>query len=89
MATVLTPTREQWEQLREIGVLDDQAVVLVHPDVAFELEERGIQVPQWSNYDFGGEADTWLDVVTVSQHMFVDGLLEAAGFDPYEEEDGD
>lgn len=67
MARVVTPTAEQWDMLRDLGFFSDMSLILVHPEAA---EKHGIvdDDERLEDYEFGGEADIWMDVVTATGH---------------------
>jgi hypothetical protein len=73
MATIVTPTEEQWETLREIGIFDEADILLVSPAAQKEL---GLDDPEkleefskkMENYDFGGGPDISMDVAATTRH---------------------
>ena len=58
--------------------LDDDGVILIHKIVADKLEKEvgysvdGIFLP---GYDFGGEADKWVDIICDEQHFAYQTIL--------------
>lgn len=74
MARAITPTIEQWDMLRELGLFSDTNFVLFHPEAA---KKHGIvdDDERYDGYEFGGEADVWVDIVTESgSHSALDYL---------------
>jgi len=74
MAGVITPTVEQWEQLRDMGFFSERQIVLVHPVPAkeFNIVEDDKRL---EDYDYGGEPDVWLDIVTeTGNHCVLDEI---------------
>lgn len=63
MAHVIIPTKDQWDMLSEMGLFSDRGIILIHPDTAkkYEIVENDKRV---ENYNFGGEPDCWLDIVS-------------------------
>ena len=78
MTQVIVPTKEQWEVLRELGLnAPEQGMTIISPLVAryMRLKGRAVEHGEEVDYDFGGEPDVWLDVVTDDKHLFVKRLL--------------
>ena len=85
MARLYFPTREEWEVLKEF--LEKPIGVIVSPDVSESLteEEKEKFEAEAENYDCGGEADVWLDVVYDRDHYFVRNAFQRDA----EDEDGE
>lgn len=50
--------------------LDEEGVVLVMPEMHELAEDRGFEDGQLEmSYDFGGEADRWVDIVRNKHHL--------------------
>jgi hypothetical protein len=59
-AYVIVATQEQWSFLRGLG----EGAVVVSPDAAKQFREKhGCDLPDWIEYDFGGDPDRWIDLV--------------------------
>jgi hypothetical protein len=59
-AYVIVATQEQWSFL--VGI--DEGAIVVSPDAAKQLREKhGCDLPDWIEYDFGGDPDLWIDLV--------------------------
>ena len=80
------PTREQWDILKEF--LEDPGAVIVAPDVEETLteEEKEALKEASDGYDFGGDADVWLDVVYDRDHMFIRDTLNNINNDDDDDE---
>lgn len=71
-ATVKFVKPEHEEILRQyIPTGDDEGVVLVFGKENQEsLKEKEIEDQEFVPYDFGGNADCWIDTITNKQHTF-------------------
>src|SRR5262245_35032780 len=59
-AYVVVATQEQWSFLRGLG----EGAIVVSPDAAKQFREKhGCDLPDWIEYDFGGDPDRWIDLV--------------------------
>ncbi len=76
MATVIIPTKEQWGLLQELGLTKAGAVVLISPEIAESCKITGAE-PEFNDYDYGGEADVWLDVIASENHYALAPILDA------------
>lgn len=75
-AFVRVVEEQDWPILRKY--LDEDGVVLVSRDVADKLQEQetgSIDGRYIDCYDFGGEADKFVDIVTSEGHYFVEKML--------------
>ena len=57
----------------------DEGAVLVRQSVADEIKEKTGKNPDGlylDGYDFGGDADVWVDVVSDKSHMACDAILK-------------
>ena len=93
MAIVKIVPKEDWKILRKYinGGIFTSGMVLV-PEKVYEKEDDG-EVKQFLqaingkaiDYDFGGDADVWVDVILESSHTFIchieDTLKEKKGDD--------
>lgn len=73
-ARVVIPEVSDWDIISSF--LDDccEGAVVIPPAVAITLREQGAELPEAGSlieYDFGGEADVWLDVVTSPDHYAI------------------
>jgi hypothetical protein len=76
-ANIITPTKKQWEILSPILAELDEGGVIVAPGVVEKLNTKGIEIASYDErYDYGGEADIWLDVVYDEDHMFIIKICE-------------
>ena len=75
MATVVVPTLDQWDQLREIGLFSDNGIILVHPNEAkkhdLDPDDEALYM-----YDFGEDPDIWVDIVSEGAHHHIWDLIE-------------
>lgn len=71
---VMYPTKEEYEILRNF--LSNG--IIIAPEVAETLtdEEKEALEAAADNYDFGGDADCWIDVVTTRKHCFIKTAME-------------
>jgi len=75
---VLTP--EQYRAVSEI--LDEEGLLLICPDIAERIaKELGIPVEDLNeqyidNYDFGGEPDRFVDLVSSMEHFSMEAIRE-------------
>lgn len=82
MATVrIVPKKDMEVITRYIG--EDHAVVLVTEDAAEQIKELHpdlkLEDGMDSSYDFGGDADYWVEVVAHDGHSFVSDLCDEQG----------
>jgi hypothetical protein len=76
-ANIITPTKEEWEILSPILAELGEGGVIIAPNVVEKLNKKGIEIDSYDeNYDYGGEADIWLDVVYDEDHMFIIKICE-------------
>lgn len=77
MSAYIKVVEEQdWPVLRKY--LDEDGVVLVSKDVAEKLKRQGagsIDGRYFDGYDFGGDADKFVDIVTSEEHYAVKMML--------------
>lgn len=77
MSAYIKVVEEQdWPVLRKY--LDKDGVVLVSKDVAEKLKRQGtgsIDGRYFDGYDFGGDADKFVDIVTSEEHYAVKMML--------------
>ena len=80
-ANIITPTKEEWDILSTLlGELGEGGVI-VAPDVVEKLNKKGIEIESYDeSYDYGGEADIWLDVAYDEDHLFVTELRKEEEF---------
>ena len=66
---VMYPTKEEYAVL--CNFLKNS--IIIAPEVAEELtdEEKELLEEAADNYDFGGDADCWIDVVSTRTHHFI------------------
>ena len=70
----------------------DEGVVLVRQSVADEIKEKTGKSPAGlylDRYDFGGEADVWIDVVRDKSHMAYDAIVCEIASEQREDSDAD
>lgn len=80
MATVRFVKPEHVDILRDyLGSDDGGAVVLVYPEMQPTVEALNAEDGDESDYDFGGESDLMVDVVSSEQSYFISHLREEAG----------
>lgn len=83
-ATLRIITKEQEQMLNTL--LEGEGIVLMTEEAAERVAKQLSSSPEELNelyvdsYDYGGEADKWVDVVRSEEHLFVDYLSEAFGF---------
>ena len=76
-ANIIVPTKKQWEILSPILAELGEGGVIVAPDVVEQLNNDGIELDNYDErYDYGGEANIWLDVVYDEDHMFIIKICE-------------
>lgn len=79
-ATLRIITKEQEQLLNTL--LEGEGIVLMTEDAAKQVAKQLGVSPEELNelyvdsYDYGGEADKWVDVVRSEEHLFVDYLSE-------------
>ena len=66
---------KDWEIIRKY-ISSRNAVVLIHEDTAKKVGVAQDMLNDSSDYDFGGEADVMLDLVTNKDHYFFTHLKE-------------
>ena len=70
----------------------DEGVVLVRQSVADEIKEKTGKSPAGlylDGYDFGGEADVWIDVARDKSHMAYDAIVCEIASEQREDSDAD
>ena len=70
----------------------DEGAVLVRQSVADEIKEKTGEGPAGlylDGYDFGGEADVWIDVVRDKNHMAYDAIIREIARDQSEDSEAD
>ena len=70
----------------------DEGAVLVRQSVAEEIKEKTGKSPAGlylDGYDFGGEADVWIDVVRDKSHMAYDAIVCEIASEQREDSDAD
>lgn len=70
----------------------DEGAVLVRQSVADEIKEKTGKSPAGlylDGYDFGGEADVWIDVVRDKSHMAYDAIVCEIASEQREDSDTD
>ena len=70
----------------------DEGAVLVRQSVADEIKEKTGKSPAGlylDGYDFGGEADVWIDVVRDKSHMAYDAIVCEIASEQREDSDAD
>lgn len=83
-ATLRIITKEQ-EQILDT-LLEGDGVVLMTEEAAKQIAKQLGVSPEELNelyvdsYDYGGEADKWVDIVRSEEHLFVDHLSETLRF---------
>lgn len=77
MICVRVPSEKEWKILMEYL---QGSVILVSPQFAEKLRDKSQELDGLClSYDFGGEPDIVVDVVTSEQHYAVGDILEALG----------
>lgn len=68
----IVPTKD-WEIIREY--LNEEGVLLIPENIA---KEQNVEYLNGKNidYDFGGEADCWIDIAASKKHTFFQDLVE-------------
>ena len=75
--TVKIISKEDWEILRKY--LDSKCVILVKEEVANKIKTTEDELTDYisdSSYDFGSDADIWIDIVASSNHLFIESFLK-------------
>ena len=75
MAKVVIPTDEQWEVLKDLGLTSGNMIVLIRPDIAKAVDIDGTE-PEFATYEFGGDPDVWLDIVTSKDHYVLGEITD-------------
>jgi len=75
MATVKIVSKEHWDILQEYLAVPCGGVVLIPEDILNTLPEEQKNFLQendggYIDYDFGGDADLWVDSVVTKEHNF-------------------
>ncbi len=67
-AYIIKPTAEQWSVLKDFLDACGEGAIIIPPAVVGELGEQGVHIEDGAliDYDFGGESDIWIDVVSSS-----------------------
>lgn len=79
-ATLRIITKEQEQILSTL--LEGEGIVLMTEEAAAQVSvQLGVSTEELNelyvdSYDYGGEADKWVDVVRNDDHIFVDHLTE-------------
>lgn len=79
--------QEDWEIVKKYikGGEYNSGVVLIPEDIFEEIKRKDCRVEEvierinegsWGNYDFGGDADLWADVVLDENHCFLNYVKE-------------
>jgi hypothetical protein len=92
-AYVVVATQEQWLFLRGLG----EGAIVVSPDAVKQFREKhGCDLPDWIEYDFGGDPDIFIDLVDdfdEPSDLYAAKAIEAGGSDKMnwdeDEEDSD
>lgn len=67
-AYIIKPTADQWSVLKDFLDACGEGAIVIPPAVDCELEEQDVHIKKGTliDYDFGGESDIWIDVVSSS-----------------------
>lgn len=67
-AYIIKPTIAQWSVIKDFLDTCGEGAIIIPPAVDGELEEQGVHIEDGAliDYDFGGESDIWIDVVSSS-----------------------
>ena len=67
-AYVIKPTAEQWSVIKDFLDACGEGAIIIPPAVDGEIKEQGLHIEDGAliNYDFGGESDIWIDVLSSS-----------------------
>lgn len=77
MATVRFVEKEHVEILRDyLGSDPAGAVILVYPEAQAKMVEQGVEDGDDHSYDFGGESDLMVDVVSSENHYIFQSDVE-------------
>ena len=79
MAICKVVPKEDWEVLKKyVNAGEFNAGVVLIPEEIYEKEkEKKYGIEKYienNNYDFGGDADVWVDVVLSEEHCFLSGI---------------
>lgn len=76
-ANVRIVPKKHWNILQEYLCNDADGIVLIPMELVNTLNiKEDITDGTTVSYDFGGEADVWLDIVTDKSHLFLNEILE-------------
>ena len=73
MTTLVVVNKEQRQALRELLLGKGSVLVVTTEELA---KKYGLEDGQDLDYEFGGEADVWLDLAYDEQHYFFADLRE-------------
>ena len=85
MPKLVKPTPQQWELLQELGLTEEEDVIIIAPKIQSVLEEKfGDDLPNLEadieDYEFEDEADKWLAIVATDSHFYVSFLQDKLDF---------
>jgi hypothetical protein len=69
-ATIKYVKSEHVEILQEY--LSDEGIALIFPEAQKKAKRKGIKDGDLINYDFGGEADVYVEIVRDTKHYLFD-----------------
>lgn len=80
MATMKIVPKEHWDILQEYLSIPCGGVVLIQEDVLDTLTEEQKTFLQendgsYTDYDFGGDADLWVENVATKNHHFFSSMI--------------
>ncbi len=77
-AFVIIPTEAQWAVLEEILNQVGEGAIIVPPEVVASLKQQGLDLSPLDliDYDFGGEADIFIDVMRDENHFAIEAIKE-------------
>lgn len=89
MSTVRFVSPEHVDILRDyLGADSAGAVVLIYPEAQEKVTSLGIEDGDDVDYDFGGESDLMVDVVSAPTHYFI-GEMDPNANEPDDDTDED
>ena len=74
-------TEIKYVKPKDVKILNEyfdgsQGITLIFPDAQKKAKELGLEDGEWVEYDFGGDADVWLDLAYDEDHLIFQNLLD-------------
>lgn len=94
-AYIIIPNEAEWPIIRNFLERLEGGAIVIPADVALELSDKFGVMPQdifnlngtFVDYDFGGEADIFVDVMWIADHYAMNTIREELGIEEDDEED--